>query len=62
MPIRIKTKFAEIVVLKPGKRIFIAEATIASAKSKKKGPRFSGLHREAASVNTAAASAAIVAT
>jgi len=49
-PIKIKTKFREIVVLKPGRRIFIAEPTIARAKNRRrKRPRFSGFHREAAS-------------
>jgi hypothetical protein len=48
MPIRMNTKFVEIVVLKPGRRIFIAEATIASAKNRTKCPRFSRFHREAA--------------
>src|SRR6266568_4583513 len=55
-PIRIKTKFVEIVVLKPGKRIFIAEATIAKAKNRTKRPKFSAFHREATTVSTAAAS------
>src|SRR5258707_15118754 len=47
MPVRMKTKFVEIVVLKPGKRIFIAEANMASAKNRVKRPRFSGFHLEA---------------
>jgi hypothetical protein len=38
MPIRMNTKFVEIVVLKPGRRIFIAEATIASAKEQDEVP------------------------
>src|SRR6266700_3623783 len=61
MPIRMKTKFIEMVVLKPGRRIFIAEASIAKTKNKTKCPRFSGFHREATTVNTAVASAAIIA-
>src|SRR6266478_3950485 len=36
IPTRMKTKFVEIVVLKLGRRIFIAEATIASAKNRTK--------------------------
>src|SRR5947207_15906536 len=47
-PIKTKTKLMEIVVSKPGRRIFIAEPTIASAKNRAKGPRFSGSHRGAA--------------
>jgi len=58
MPIRMKTKFIEIVVLKPGRRIFIAEATIASAKNRKKRPRFSGFQRVATTINTAMANCA----
>src|SRR5204862_5595339 len=61
IPIRTNTKFIEIVVLKPGRRIFIAEATIASAKNRKNRPKFSGFHREATIVNTAVATAAIIA-
>jgi hypothetical protein len=38
MPIRMNTKFVEIVVLKPGRRIFIAEAAIASAKEQDEVP------------------------
>src|SRR6266481_2440714 len=59
MPARMNTKFVEIVVLKPGRRIFIAEATIASAKNRTKRLKFSGFHRYATTVNNAAATAAI---
>jgi len=34
-----KTKFIEIVVLNPGSRIFIAEATIASAKKQEEAAK-----------------------
>src|SRR5947207_6641801 len=61
-PIKIKTKFMEIVVLKPGRRIFIAEPTIASAKNRTKCPRFSGSHREAAMASIAPARAVMIAT
>src|SRR5438132_756420 len=61
MPARMKTKFVEIVVLKPGRRIFIAEATIASAKNRAKRLTLSGFHREATTASIAAASVAIVA-
>src|SRR5438034_861505 len=61
MPIRRKTKFVEIVVLKPGRRIFIAEASVASAENRKKRPRFSGFHRAATSASIAVASAAVIA-
>src|SRR6266581_226576 len=46
LAIRMKTKFVEMVVLKPGSRIFIAEATIAKAKNRTKCPRFSVVHRD----------------
>src|SRR5712691_1905158 len=61
MAIRMKTKFVEMVVLKPGRRIFIAEASMAKAKNRTKCPKFSGFHREATTVSTATASAAIIA-
>src|SRR6266699_508855 len=44
MPIRMKTKFIDIVVLKPGRRTFMAEATIASAKNRTKLRKLSGFH------------------
>jgi hypothetical protein len=56
-----KTKFIEIVVLKPGRRIFMAEASIAKAKNWTKCARFSGFHPEATSASTAVASAATIA-
>jgi hypothetical protein len=56
-----KTKFVEIVVLKPGRRIFIADANIAKAKNGAKCARFSGFHRWATTARTAVARAAIVA-
>src|SRR6266481_6595220 len=61
IPARMQAKFVEIVVLKPGRRIFIAEATIASARNRRKRMKFSGFHRRATIANTAAATAAIVA-
>src|SRR5271168_4353776 len=36
VPARMKTKFVDIVVFSPGRRIFIAEATIASARNRTK--------------------------
>src|SRR5438105_13600216 len=61
IPARIKTKLVEIVVLKAGRRIFIAEATIASPKNRAKRLRLSGFHREATRASIAEASVAIVA-
>src|SRR5712692_2453223 len=46
IPISTNTKLIEIVVLKPGRRIFIAEASIAKAKNTTKLLRFSEFQRE----------------
>src|SRR5271169_1667089 len=43
-PIKMKTKFVEIEVFSPGSRIFIVEATIASAKNTTYSPEFAGFH------------------
>ena len=61
MPTRMKTKFVEIVVLKPGSRIFIAEPTIASAKNTTKCPKFFGFHCEPATASITAARAVMIA-
>src|SRR5437879_5248432 len=58
MPARMNTKSVEIVVLKPGRRTFIAEASIASAKNRAKRRRFSGFHRATTTVSTAVTTAA----
>jgi len=49
------------VVLKPGRRIFIADASIANIKNVTKWGRFSGFHQVATTLNTAVATAAIIA-